>query len=160
MTIKRPNEPYDSDQRLTGVGRAFSGKRLIPAYMGLHIQRQKLNKYTRFPIESYCIMSNYVILPVLSRTEQKNNMKTRKQIVEENRQRIAQRAVDSRLKRGIISLETTEFVRLKPEPKKSHYKRNPRYSHKLNAKGKPLTGGKYILSERMYKYFMKLKEGE
>ena len=68
MTIKRPNEPYDSDQRLTGVGRAFSGKRLIPAYMGLHIQRQKLNKY---PIASYRIMSNYVILNSMSRKNKK-----------------------------------------------------------------------------------------
>tara|TARA_R100000963_G_C4540730_1_gene37974 strand:- start:146 stop:403 length:258 start_codon:yes stop_codon:yes gene_type:complete len=85
-------------------------------------------------------------------------MKTRKQRAEEDRLRIAKRRVDWLLKTGVLSLETTEFVELKPEPKKSRYKRKPRYSYKLNAKGKPLTG-RYALTERAYKYFLKLKEG-
>ena len=84
-------------------------------------------------------------------------MKTRKQRAEEDRLRIAKRRVDWLLKTGVLSLETTEFVRLKPEPKRSWYKRKPRYCYKLNSKGKP--SPQHILNERAHKYFMKLKEG-
>ena len=82
-------------------------------------------------------------------------MKTRKERVAESRLRIVKRVVGGLLKRGELSLETTKFVRLKPEPKKSYHKRNPRYCYKLNSKGYP--DHSCILSERAYKYFLELK---